>query len=105
MSAKRADVIGTNRANAIIVIACRTTIKGEKGRDGIHVELRDGGTWTTPQRGKYRGTIYGGPDNDAINGSTGNDRLIGGPGRDIVRGRDGRDVCQGERVRDCEKRI
>ena len=105
VSAKRADVIGTNRANAIIVIACRTTIKGEKGRDGIHVELRYGGTWTTPRCGKYRATIYGGPGNDTINGSIGNDRLIGGPGRDIVRGRDGRDVCQGERVRDCEKRI
>ncbi len=105
VSAKRADVIGTNRANAIIVIACRTTIKGKKGRDGIHVELRYGGTWTTPRCGKYRATIYGGPSNDTINGSIGNDRLIGGPGKDIVRGRDGRDVCQSERVRDCEKRI
>ena len=105
VSAKRADVIGTNRANAIIVIACRTTIKGEKGRDGIDVELRYGNTWTTPRCGKYRATIYGGPGNDTINGSIGNDRLIGGPGRDLVRGRDGRDVCQGERVRDCEKRI
>ena len=105
VSAKRADVIGTSRANEIIVIACRTTIKGEKGRDGIDVELRYGNTWTTPRCGKYRATIYGGPGNDTINGSIGNDRLIGGPGRDIVRGRDGRDVCEGERVRDCEKRI
>ena len=34
VTAKRADVIGTNRANRIVVIACRTTIKGTKGRDG-----------------------------------------------------------------------
>ena len=45
VTAKRADVIGTNRANHIIVIACRTTIKGMKGRDGSSVELQVRELW------------------------------------------------------------
>ena len=126
VTAKRADVIGTNRANHIIVIACRTTIKGMKGRDGSSVELSTdtyGGGLLVPRCSNYEATIDGGPGNDFIQGSTGNDRLIGGPGndaiigrggddrliggpgRDSVRGREGRDVCQGEKIRRCEKRI
>ena len=51
VTAKRADVIGTNRANRIGVIACRTTIKGTKGRDDLYVDsqYRGLGTWTTPR--------------------------------------------------------
>ena len=126
VTAKRADVIGTDRANHIIVIACRTTIKGMKGRDGSSVELSTdtyGGGLSVPRCSSYKATINGGPGNDFIQGSTGNDRLvggpgndaiigrggddrlIGGPGRDSVKGREGRDVCQGERIRRCEKRI
>ncbi|MET0523061.1 MAG: hypothetical protein ABW156_14030, partial [Jiangellaceae bacterium] len=37
VTAKRADVIGTNRANEIGVIACRTTAKGKKGQDYVYV--------------------------------------------------------------------
>ena len=40
VTAKRADVIGTNRANRIGVIACRTTIKGTKGRDDLYVDSK-----------------------------------------------------------------
>ena len=108
VSAKRADVIGTNRANRIGVIACRTTIEGTKGRDDLYVDsrYRGLGTWTTPRCGTYRATIHGGPGNDAITGSLGSDRLVGGPGKDIVMGRSGGfDVCQGEKLRECEKRI
>ena len=108
VSAKRADVIGTNRANRIGVIACRTTIKGKKGRDDLYADsrYRGLGTWTTPRCGTQKATIYGGPGNDTITGSLGNDRLIGGPGKDTVKGRSGGfDVCQGEKLRECEKRI
>lgn len=108
VSAKRADVIGTNRANEIGVIACRTTIKGKKGRDELYVDANyDGlGSWVTPRCANPKATIYGGRGNDTIFGSQGNDRLIGGPGKDIVSGRlGGRDVCQGEKVRNCSKRI
>lgn len=108
VTAKRADVIGTNRTNEIGVIACRTTIKGKKGRDELYADsqYRGLGTWTTPRCGKYKATIYGGRGNDTITGSKGNDRLIGGPGKDIVSGRlGGFDVCQGEKVRNCARRI
>jgi hypothetical protein len=108
VTAKRADVIGTNRANEIGVIACRTTVEGKKGRDSVYVdsEYSGLGSWTTPRCAKYKATIHGGPGNDGITGSIGNDRLIGGPGKDIVMGRwAGRDVCQGETLRNCEKRI
>ena len=107
VSAKRADVIGTNRANEIEAIACRTTIKGKKGRDELYVSSNYNGlgTWVTPRCAKSKATIYGGRGHDTITGSMGNDRLIGGPGKDIVSGRAGRDVCQGEKVRRCAKRI
>ena len=108
VSARRADVVGTNRANRIGVIACRTTITGRKGRDSLYADsrYRGLGTWTTPRCGTYKAKIHGGPGNDAITGSSGSDRLIGGPGKDIVMGRwGGRDVCQGEKLRECEKRI
>jgi Ca2+-binding RTX toxin-like protein len=107
VSAKRADVIGTNRANEIEVIACRTTIKGKKGRDELYVSSNYNGlgTWVTPRCAKSKATIYGNRGNDTITGSMGNDRLIGGPGKDIVSGRAGRDVCQGEKIRRCAKRI
>jgi hypothetical protein len=109
VAAKRADVIGTNRANRIGVIACRTTVKGKKGRDDLYVDSRyDGlGTWVTPRCSTYRSTLYGGPGNDTLAGSyPSNDRLIGGPGKDSVSGGwAGHDVCQGEKVRNCEKRI
>ncbi|SFB41810.1 hypothetical protein SAMN05192575_11120 [Nocardioides alpinus] len=127
VAAKRADVIGTDRADHIKVIACRTTIEGMKGRDILDAEARhvlyDGDPWTKPRCSNYEATIYGGPGNDLIDGSSGDDRLvgdrgrdtiaggpgkdrlIGGPGKDRVSGGLQRDVCQGERVRDCEKRI
>ena len=109
VSAKRADVIGTNRANRIGVIACRATIKGKKGRDDLYVDTRYRGlgTWVPPRCDKPKSTIYGGPGNDSLAGSyPSNDRLIGGPGKDRVAGGfGGRDVCQGEKVRECEKRI
>ncbi len=109
VSAKRADVIGTNRANRIGVIACRVTISGRKGRDDLYVDTRYRGlgTWVPPRCDKPRATIYGGPGNDSLAGSyPSNDRLIGGPGKDRVAGGfGGRDVCQGEKVRECEKRI
>jgi hypothetical protein len=109
VTAKRADVIGTNRANRIGVIACRTTVKGAKGRDDLYVDsrYRGLGTWVTPRCATYRSTLYGGPGNDSLAGSyPSNDRLIGGPGKDRVAGGfGGRDVCQGEKVRECEKRI
>jgi hypothetical protein len=108
VSAKRADVIGTNRANEIEVIACRTTIKGKKGRDELYVssDYNGLGTWVTPRCAKSKAAIYGGRGNDTITGSKGNDRLIGGPGKDIVSGRlGGFDVCQGEKIRNCAKRI
>ena len=108
VAAKRADVVGTNRANRIDVIACRTTISGKKGRDDLVVDsrYRGLGTWATPRCGTVKATIGGGPGNDTLTGSLGSDRLIGGPGRDNVQGRTGGfDVCQGEELRECEKRI
>ena len=108
VAAKRAEVLGTNRANRIGVIACRTTIKGTKGRDDLYADsrYRGLGTWNTPRCGTYNATIHAGPGNDTITGSLGSDRLIGGPGKDIVMGRSGGfDVCQGEKLRECEKRI
>jgi hypothetical protein len=108
VSAKRADVIGTNRANEIEVIACRTTAKGKKGRDELSVssDYNGLGTWVTPRCDKPKATIYGDRGNDTIFGSKGDDRLIGGPGKDVVSGRlGGRDVCQGEKIRNCAKRI
>jgi Ca2+-binding RTX toxin-like protein len=109
VTAKRADVIGTNRANRIGVIACRATVKGKKGRDDLYVDsrYRGLGTWVTPRCATNRSTLYGGPGNDSLAGSyPSNDRLIGGPGKDSVSGGwAGRDVCQGEKVRNCEKRI
>ena len=103
VTAKRADVIGTNRANHIIVIACRTTIKGMKGRDGSSVELSTdtyGGGLLVPRCSNYEATIDGGPGNDFIQGSTGNDRLIGGPGNDAIIGRGGDDRLIGGPGRD-----
>ncbi|GAB3024348.1 hypothetical protein GCM10011376_09790 [Nocardioides flavus (ex Wang et al. 2016)] len=108
VTARRVDVVGTNRANEIGVIACRTTINGKKGRDGLEVDsrYRGLGTWTPLRCGTYRATIHGGRGNDTITGSLGSDRLVGGPGKDIVQGRTGGfDVCQGEKLRECEKRI
>ena len=108
VTAKRADVVGTNRANRIGVIACRTTIRGTKGRDDLYADsrYRGLGTWDTPRCGTYKATIDGGPGNDTLTGSLGSDRLIGGPGKDLVKGRTGGfDVCQGEKLRECEKRI
>ncbi len=109
VSAKRADVIGTNRANRIGIIACRTTISGRKGRDDLYVDTRYRGLgfWAPPRCSTYTSTLYGGPGNDSLAGSyPSNDRLIGGPGKDRVAGGfGGRDVCQGEKVRECEKRI
>ena len=109
VTAKRADVIGTNRANRIGVIACRTTVKGTKGRDDLYVDsrYRGVGSWVTPRCATYRSTLFGGPGNDSLSGSyPSNDRLIGGPGKDSVAGGfAGRDVCQGEKIRECEKRI
>lgn len=109
VTAKRADVIGTNRANRIGVIACRTTVKGTKGRDDLYVDsrYRGLGSWVTPRCATYRSTLFGGPGNDTLAGSyPSNDRLIGGPGKDSVAGGfAGRDVCQGEKIRECEKRI
>ncbi len=109
VTAKRADVIGTDRANEIGVIACRTSVNGKKGRDYLYVDSKYSGlgSWVTPRCANYTSTIYGGPGNDGLAGSgIGDDRLIGGPGKDSVSGGwAGRDVCQGERVRNCEKRI
>ncbi|GAA5112997.1 hypothetical protein GCM10023339_16760 [Alloalcanivorax gelatiniphagus] len=109
VAAKRADVVGTNRANRIGVIACRTTVKGKKGRDDLYVDSKYNGlgSWTTPRCATHTSTLYGGPGNDSLAGSyPSNDRLIGGPGKDSVSGGwAGRDVCQGEKTRECEKRI
>ncbi len=109
VAAKRAVVIGTDRKDHIRVAACRTTIKGKKGRDGLYVddELKTYGadSLTMPRCSDYEATIYGGPGSDYITGNYGDDRLIGGPGRDNVNGKKGRDVCQGETIRGCEKRI
>jgi Ca2+-binding RTX toxin-like protein len=127
VAAKRAVVIGTDRADYITVAACRTTIKGKKGRDVLYAEVKYKGTradpWIRPECSNYEATmdggsgndliegspgddrLIGGPGNDGITGMNGDDRLIGGPGSDNVDGKKGRDVCQGERVRDCEKRI
>lgn len=127
VAAKRADVIGTDRADHITVAACRTTIKGMKDRDILSAPARYRGDiadrWIKPRCSNHEATIYGGPSNDFINGSNGNDRLIGGPGDDYITGRGGndrliggpgkdrvsgglqRDVCQGEKFRNCEKRI
>ena len=127
VAAKRADVIGADRADHITVAACRTTIKGMKGRDILYAEVKFRSTrfdpWIRPECSNYEATIdggpgsdliggspgddrlIGGPGNDGITGQYGDDRLIGGPGSDGVDGKKGRDVCQGERVRNCEKRI
>lgn len=109
VTAKRAVVIGTDRADIITVIACRTTIKGMKDRDILYAETRYQGDnadhWIRPRCSNYEATIDGGPGNDFITGMYGDDRLIGGPGNDSVRGEKGRDVCQGETIRGCEKRI
>jgi hypothetical protein len=109
VTAKRAEVIGTNRANRIGVIACRASVEGKKGRDDLYVDskYRGLGTWATPRCVTYRSTLHGGPGNDSLAGSyPSNDRLIGGPGKDSVSGGwAGRDVCQGEKLRECEKRI
>ena len=109
VAAKRAVVIGTDRTDFIRVAACRTTIKGRKGRDELyadyHLHTYGADSWTMPQCSDHEATIDGGPGNDYITGYVGDDRLIGGPGNDTVWGRKGRDVCQGERFRGCEKRI
>jgi Ca2+-binding RTX toxin-like protein len=127
VAAKRAVVIGTDRADIITVAACRTTIKGKKGRDHLYAEVKYRRSrfdpWTRPECSTYEATIdggpgsdfikgspgddrlVGGPGNDSITGMNGDDRLIGGPGSDGVHGKKGRDVCQSETGRDCEKRI
>jgi Ca2+-binding RTX toxin-like protein len=127
VAAKRADVIGTDRADIITVAACRTTIKGMKGRDHLYAEVKYRRSrfdpWIRPECSNYEATIdggpgsdfiegspgddrlIGGPGNDSITGMNGDDRLIGGPGSDGVHGKKGRDVCQSETGRDCEKRI
>jgi Ca2+-binding RTX toxin-like protein len=108
VAAKRADVVGTDRANRIVVIACRTAVQGKKGRDGLLVDsrYRGLGTWATPRCGTVKAAIDGGSGNDTVTGSLGSDRLMGGPGKDLVQGRTGGfDVCQGEKLRECEKRI
>ncbi len=109
VTAKRAVVIGTDRNDRISVAACRTTIKGMKGRDGLYADYNllpfGAESLTSPRCSDYEATMYGGPGNDDITGYIGVDRLIGGPGNDSVWGRKGRDVCQGERFTGCEKRI
>ena len=56
VAARRADVIGTNRANRIGVIACRATISGKKGRDDLYADsrYRGLGTWATPRCGTQK---------------------------------------------------
>jgi hypothetical protein len=105
LSAKRADVVGTNRRDRIDVIACRARVVAKAGKDRVSVNGGIGYVWDVPTCGTYRAVILGGPGNDLILGSPGNDRLVGGRGKDIVDGERGRDVCQGEMDRDCEKRL
>lgn len=126
VAAKRADVIGTDRANHITVAACRATITGMKGRDILSAEARYrdlADPWVRPRCSNYEATIDGGPSIDFIEGSSGDDLLVGGRGRDTIEGGPGkdrlmggpgkdrvsgglqRDVCQGEKFQNCEKRI
>ena len=95
VAAKRAVVIGTDRKDWIRVAACRTTIKGMKGRDWLYVddepETYGADSLTMPRCSDYEATIYGGPGDDSINGIDGDDRLIGGPGNDSIAGSNGND--------------
>ena len=107
MSAKRVKVRGTNRADRMHLIACRTQVNAGPGKDLIthSVEYMDGDEWTTPRCRNYRAVVNGGRGRDTIHGTPGKDRLIGGRGEDTIDGDFGRDVCQGEKMRKCEKRI
>ncbi len=95
VAAKRAVVIGTDRADYITVAACRTTIKGKTGRDALYAEVKYKGTradpWIRPECSNYEATMDGGSGNDLIEGSPGDDRLVGGPGNDGITGMNGDD--------------
>jgi Ca2+-binding RTX toxin-like protein len=102
VAAKRADVIGTDRTDIIRVAACRTTIKGMKGRDHLYgaARYRDlADPWIRPRCSNYEATIDGGPSIDFIEGSSGDDRLVGGRGRDTIAGGPGKDRLKGPRQR------
>jgi hypothetical protein len=107
MSAKRVKLRGTNRADRMHLIACRTHVNAGPGKDFIthSVEYMDGDEWTTPRCRDYRAVVNGGRGRDSIHGTPGNDRLIGGRGKDTIDGDFGRDVCQGEKMRRCERRM
>ena len=121
VSAKTANVRGTNRGDTIGLVACLVNVNGGPGKDAIKHSAEYGpndaeegnsglaafGVFAdlgTPRCGTYRAVIVGGRGRDTIVGGPGKDRLVGGPGKDRVNGGPRRDVCQGERVRKCERR-
>jgi hypothetical protein len=121
VSAKTANVRGTNRGDTMGLVACRVNVNGGPGKDAIkhsagygpndaeegNAGLAAFGVFAdlgTPRCGTYRAVIVGGRGRDTIVGGPGTDRLVGGPGKDRVNGGPRRDVCQGERVQKCERR-
>jgi Ca2+-binding RTX toxin-like protein len=104
VGAKKSTVDGTPAGETIVVVACRSRVSADAGKDRVHFSDEIDDVWVPPTCSRWIAYAHGGRGNDEIHGGPGNDRLIGGPGRDLVDGGSGRDACQAEKRRDCEKR-
>lgn len=96
-------VDGSPAGEEIIVIACRTRVSADGGRDFVRLNARLT-QWDNPTCRTRRSVVDGGRGNDDLTGSKGRDRLVGGPGRDRADGGPGRDTCVAERTASCEVR-
>lgn len=101
--AEHVKVTGTDRANTILVHACRARVDARGGVDQVR--------WVGRFKGEEllclgrRARFLGGNGRDFIWGSPGPDRLIGGRDEDLARGRRGHDVCEAEKTNKCEVRL
>ena len=102
LATRRARVDGTPRGEEIVVIACRTTVSADGGRDVVRLDARL--TEWQDLGCARRSSVDGGGGDDVLSGSRGPDRLVGGPGRDVADGHGGRDSCRAEEMTSCEVR-
>ena len=120
--APRVVIAGTDRADYLLVGACRATVRGRAGDDHVSYHgaqamessvcsaraVLDGGAGADELfsfGSSSRDTMRGGPGHDHLLGGRGPDRLLGGPGRDFADGGAGPkpDTCRGERENRCER--
>lgn len=89
-ASRRAEVIGTQTPDTILVSARRARVDARAGDDRV----------TFGRVGKGKAVFFGRAGNDVLIGGNGGDRLDGGAGRDKLRGMNRSDVLRGGAGRD-----